>query len=57
MRNKITPLVLNIGVTNGTSETTFSPKMLLNREQAATMLNRVYKKVTMLFISLFFLFT
>lgn len=38
---------LNIGVTNGTSPTTFSPDVLLNREQAATMLTRVYKKVTM----------
>jgi len=37
---------LNIGVTDGTSPTTFSPNMLLNREQAATMLTRVYKKVT-----------
>jgi hypothetical protein len=37
----------NLGVTNGTSPTTFSPNMLLNREQAATMLTRVYKKVTM----------
>ena len=37
----------NIGATNGTSNTTFSPNLLLNREQAATMLTRVYKKVTM----------
>jgi hypothetical protein len=37
----------NLGVTNGTSPTTFSPNLLLNREQAATMLTRVYKKVTM----------
>ncbi|HHW47607.1 MAG TPA: hypothetical protein GXX14_03200 [Clostridiaceae bacterium] len=37
----------NLGLTNGTSPTTFSPNMLLNREQAATMLTRVYKKVTM----------
>ena len=36
---------LNVGVTNGTSATEFSPDALLNREQAATMLSRVYKKV------------
>ncbi|MBR2717472.1 MAG: S-layer homology domain-containing protein, partial [Oscillospiraceae bacterium] len=35
-----------VGVTNGMSETTFVPNALLNREQAATMLTRVYKKVT-----------
>ena len=34
----------NVGVTNGTSDTTFSPDVLLNREQAATMLTRVFKK-------------
>ena len=34
-----------VGVTNGTSDTTFSPNVLLNREQAATVLTRVYKKV------------
>ena len=33
----------NIGVTNGTSATKFSPKDLLNREQAATMLTRALK--------------
>lgn len=37
----------NLEATNGTSPTTFSPNMLLNREQAATMLTRVYKKATM----------
>jgi len=37
----------NIGVTNGMTATTFAPKTLLNREQAATMLTRVYKKVAM----------
>ena len=37
----------NVGLTVGASSTTFSPNMLLNREQAATMLTRVYKKVTM----------
>jgi len=37
----------NLGVTNGTSATTFSPNQILNREQAATMLTRVYKKVSM----------
>jgi len=38
---------LNVGVTNGVSATSFEPNTLLNREQAATMLTRVYKKVTM----------
>ena len=33
----------NIGVTNGTSATLFSPDDLLNREQAATMLTRALK--------------
>lgn len=37
----------NLGVTNGTSATTFSPNQILNREQAATMLTRVYKVVSM----------
>lgn len=37
----------SLELTNGTSPTTFSPNMLLNREQAATMLTRAYKKVTM----------
>ena len=36
----------SIGLTAGTSETTFSPNDLLNREQAATMLTRVYKAAT-----------
>lgn len=35
----------NVGVTNGVSDTEFAPDRLLNREQAATMLSRVYKKV------------
>ncbi|MCQ2406361.1 MAG: leucine-rich repeat domain-containing protein [Oscillospiraceae bacterium] len=35
----------NVGITNGTSATTFSPDDVLTREQAATMLTRVYKKV------------
>jgi len=35
----------NVGVTAGTSATTFEPDLLLNREQAATMLARVYKRV------------
>lgn len=34
----------NIGAVNGMSATTFQPDSLLNREQAATMLTRVYKK-------------
>ena len=34
---------LNIGITNGTSADKFSPDVLLNREQAATMLLRTLK--------------
>ncbi len=35
-----------VGITNGTGDgTVFKPNDLLNREQAATMLTRVYKKV------------
>ena len=37
----------NIGAVNGTSATTFEPNALLNREQAATMLTRVFKKVSL----------
>lgn len=37
----------NAGITSGTSATTFSPDTLLNREQAATMLTRVFKKVSL----------
>lgn len=37
----------NIGAVNGTSSTTFDPDQLLNREQAASMLTRVFKRVTM----------
>lgn len=37
----------NLGVTTGTSDDKFSPDMLLNREQAATMLTRVFKRVTL----------
>lgn len=36
---------LNIGVTQGTSATTFSPKVLINREQCATMLFRTIKAI------------
>lgn len=36
---------LNIGVTQGTSPTTFSPKVLINREQCATMLFRTIKAI------------
>ena len=36
---------LGVGITNGLSDTTFGPDAYLNREQAATMLSRVYKKV------------
>lgn len=35
----------NLGFVNGTSATTFSPDATLTREQAATMLARVYAKV------------
>ena len=38
---------LGLGVTNGMSATTFEPDRLLNREQAATMLTRVFKKVNL----------
>lgn len=37
----------NLGIINGTSPTTFSPYALLEREQAATMLTRTFKRVTM----------
>lgn len=36
----------NIGAVNGTSATTYSPNDLLNREQAAAMLTRVFKKIS-----------
>ncbi|MDF2949359.1 MAG: hypothetical protein K0R07_1390 [Sedimentibacter sp.] len=36
---------LNIGVTQGTSTTTFSPNVLINREQCATMLFRTIKAI------------
>ena len=36
---------LGVGITNGVSDTLFGPDRLLNREQAATMLSRVYKKI------------
>ncbi|MBQ9620464.1 MAG: hypothetical protein IJR41_00820, partial [Atopobiaceae bacterium] len=36
-----------IGAVNGTSATTFTPNALLNREQCATMLTRVFKRSTM----------
>ena len=36
----------NLGITKGTSETTFEPTKVLNRETAATMLTRTYKKAT-----------
>jgi len=34
-----------LGITTGTSDTTFSPDMVLTREQTATMLARVFQKV------------
>lgn len=37
----------NVGVTNGMSDSTFEPETLLNRQTAATMLTRVYKKVAL----------
>ena len=37
----------NVGITTGTSATTFAPNDLLNREQAAAMLTRVFKKVSL----------
>ncbi len=37
----------NVGITAGTATDKFSPDVLLNREQAATMLTRVFKKVSM----------
>jgi len=37
----------NVGITTGISATEFAPQALLNREQAATMLTRVFKRVTM----------
>ncbi len=36
----------HLGITTGTSDNTFEPDAILNREQAATMLTRVYKKAT-----------
>lgn len=36
----------NLGITIGTSQNTFEPDGLLNREQAATMLTRVFKRAT-----------
>lgn len=37
---------LNTGITIGVSDTEFAPDALLNREQAATMLTRVFKRAT-----------
>ncbi len=37
----------NQGITIGVSENEFNPNGLLNREQAATMLTRVFKRATM----------
>jgi hypothetical protein len=37
----------NLGITTGTAADKFSPGVLLNREQAATMLTRVFKKVSL----------
>lgn len=38
---------VNIGATNGTGPTTFSPELPLSREQAATMLTRLCKKIAL----------
>ena len=35
----------NLGITTGTTKTTFSPKVLINREQCATMLFRTIKAI------------
>lgn len=37
----------NLGFTTGTASDKFSPDVLLNREQAATMLTRVFKRVSL----------
>ena len=37
----------NVGVTNGIGDDLFAPDYLLNREQCATMLTRVFKRSTM----------
>ncbi|MDR3277915.1 MAG: DUF6273 domain-containing protein, partial [Oscillospiraceae bacterium] len=37
----------NVGITSGTAADKFSPDVLLNREQCATMLTRVFKRVTL----------
>lgn len=37
----------NLGISVGISDTSFNPQGLLNREQAATMLTRTFKRVTM----------
>lgn len=37
----------NLGITNGTSATTFNPNKLLDRQEAATMLARTFKRATM----------
>ena len=37
----------NLGITTGISVTEFAPNQLLNREQAATMLTRTFKRATM----------
>ena len=36
----------NVGITAGTAADKFSPNVVLNREQAATMLTRVFKRVS-----------
>ena len=36
-----------VGAVNGTSATTFTPNALLNREQCAAMLTRVFKRITL----------
>ena len=36
----------NLGIVNGTGATVFSPAVILDREQTATMLTRVYKRLS-----------
>jgi len=38
-------MAYNLGITSGTSQTTFSPKVLINREQCAAMLFRAIKAI------------
>ncbi len=44
-RNPQVLKAFDLGITTGTSKTTFSPKVLINREQCATMLFRAIKAI------------